>query len=129
MARVEAMKTALSRSRADPGELDARLSALHTALQDIENDLYGNRAKRQIGEKTKPTIGDRLFSVELGVGQSTYGPTATHLKTMLIVNEQLQRTKTDLANTQEMADELGDDLLEAGAPWVEGNPLPQQEVK
>jgi len=125
LARIEAMKIAASRATVAPGDLDARLDDLRTTLQTIEEDLYGNRAKRQIGEKTKPTIGDRLFSVELGIGQSTYGPTATHLKTMLIVNEQLHRIKSDLAKTQEMAEALGDDLLEAGTPWVEGNPLPQ----
>jgi len=125
LARNEAMKIAASRATVAPGDLDARLDDLRTTLQTIEENLYGNRAKRQIGEKTKPTIGDRLFSVELGIGQSTYGPTATHLKTMLIVNEQLHRIRSDLAKTQAMADAMGDDLLEAGAPWVEGNPLPQ----
>ena len=124
MARIEAMKKALSRATEAPGDLDARLSDLRTTLQTIEDDLYGNRAKREIGEKTRPTVGDRLFSVELGIGQSTYGPTATHTKTMLIVNEQLQRVKTDLVKAQATAEALGDDLLKAGAPWVEGNPLP-----
>jgi photosystem II stability/assembly factor-like uncharacterized protein len=129
MARVEAMKKAVSRATLVPGELDSRLNSLRTALQSIEEDLYGNRAKRQIGEKTKPTIGDRLFSVELGIGQSTYGPTSTHTRTMLIVNDQLQQIKTDLIKAQATAEALGDDLLKAGAPWVEGNPLPQLEVR
>jgi len=125
MARVEAMRSALSRATVAPGELDERLDRLRVALQSIEDDLYGNRAKREIGEKTRPTIGDRLFSVELGIGQSTYGPTATHLKTMLIVNDQLQQIKADLAKARAMSETLGGDLLEAGAPWVEGFPLPQ----
>jgi len=124
MARVEAMRKALSRATVAPGDLDERLARLRAGLQKIEDQLYGNRAKREVGEKTKPTIGDRLFSVELGIGQSTYGPTATHLKTMKIVNTQLGSIKTDLVALQATAKALGEELLEAGAPWIEGSPLP-----
>lgn len=123
-ARVEAMRKALSRATVAPGDLDTQLASLRVTLQEIENELYGNRAKREVGEKTKPTIGDRLFSVELGIGQSTYGPTATHLKTMEIVDTQLEQVKADLATARVAAKALGEELLEAGAPWIEGSPLP-----
>lgn len=125
MARVEAMKKALSRAAVAPGNLDNRLNSLRVALQAIEDELYGNRAKRQVGEKTKPTIGDRLFSVELGIGQSTYGPTATHQKSLEIVSTQLSEIKSALTAASTEATALGDELLQAGAPWVEGNPLPE----
>lgn len=52
------------------------------ALQKIADNLYGNRAQPQVGEKT---------CAELAV--------------------------------------LGDELLRAGAPWVGGNPLPEEEMK
>lgn len=55
-----------------------RVAALRSTLYRIETDLYGNHAKRQIGEKTKPTMD---------------------------------------------AERLGNALLQAGAPWVEGSPL------
>lgn len=124
-ARVEAMKKALSRAAAAPGDLDDRINSLRVALQSIEEELYGNRAKREIGENTKPTIGDRLFSVELGIGQSTYGPTATHQKTMEIVVAQLKQIKSALTAAHTEATALGNELLQSGAPWVEGNPLPE----
>jgi hypothetical protein len=129
MTRVEAMKKALSRANVAPGDLDVRLNELRVTLQTVENNLFGNRAKRQVGEKTKPTVGDRLFSVELGIGESTYGPTATHQESLHIVNEQLLRIRTELTATSADATALGEDLLKAGAPWVQGNPLPQQELK
>jgi hypothetical protein len=46
-----------------------------------------------------------------------------------IVNEQLRRVRSALAAASADAVELGEDLLKAGAPWVEGNPLPQLELK
>jgi len=125
LARVDAMKKALSRATSAPGDLDARLNRLRAALQSVEDVLYGSRAKRQVGEKVRPNIESRLFSVELGVGQSTYGPTATHRRTLEIVDTQLRKVKNDLAKARGEAAALGEDLLQAGAPWVEGNPLPK----
>jgi len=124
LARVEAMKTALSRAATAPGELDERLDRLRTKLQDLEDDLFGNRAKRQVGEKTNPNVGSRLSAVELGVYQSTYGPTPTLRKTLEIANSQLREIKSDLDEARAEAAALGQHLLQAGAPWVEGNPLP-----
>ena len=76
-----------------------------------------------MGEKTKPTIESRLNSVELGVYSSTYGPTDTLRKTLEIVDAQLQQVKSDLEKVIVEAAALGRDLMQAGAPWVEGNPL------
>ena len=125
LARVEAMKKALSRATTAPGDLDERLNRLRTKLQDLEDELFGNRAKRQVGEKTSPNVGSRLFAVELGVYHSTYGPTATLRKTLEIANSQLRQIKSDLEEARAEAAALGEDLLRAGAPWVEGNPLPR----
>ena len=124
--RVEAMKTALSRAAIAPGTLDERLNRLRTKLQDIDDRLYGNRAKRQVGEKRSPTVGSRLSAVDLGVYHSTYGPTATLRTTLQIANAQLEQIKSDLEEAQDEAAVLGQDLLQAGAPWVEGNRLPRR---
>jgi hypothetical protein len=56
---------------------------------------------------------------------STYGPTPTHRKTLEIAITQLQQIKSDLEEARAEAAVLGEDLLQAGAPWVEGNPLPR----
>ncbi len=125
LARVDAMKKALSRATSAPGDLDVRLARLRAVLQSVEDALYGNRAKRQVGVGVRPNIETRLFSVELGVSESTYGPTATHRKTLGIVDDQLRKVKSDLAKARGEATALGEDLLQAGAPWVEGNPLPK----
>jgi hypothetical protein len=126
ITRIEAMKTALSRTTTAPGDLDERLNHLRTKLQRMEERLYGNRAKRQVGEKGSPTVGSRLSLVELGVYHSTYGPTTTLRMTLEIANAQLEQIKSDLEEAQAEAAALGEDLVQAGAPWVEGNPLPRR---
>jgi hypothetical protein len=127
VARAEAMKTALSRATTAPGDLDERLNRLRTNLNDLEDELYGNRAKRQVGEKTKPSVRSRLWAVGLGLASSTYGPTPTHRMTLEIAIAQLRRIKSDLEAARAEAADLGEELLEAGAPWVEGNRLPGLE--
>jgi photosystem II stability/assembly factor-like uncharacterized protein len=123
LARIDAMQKALSRATVAPGDLDKRLDNLRKVLQAIEDELYGNRAKRQVGEKRRPTIESRLNSVELGVYRSTDGPTDTMRRTLEIVNAQIQKIKSDLKKARADAAILGEDLLQAGAPWVEGSPL------
>jgi photosystem II stability/assembly factor-like uncharacterized protein len=124
MNRVEAMKTALSRATTAPGDLDERLNRLRTKLQGIDDRLYGNRAKREVGERVRPTVGSRLSVVDLGVYHSTYGPTATLRNTLEIANAQLEQIQSELEEAQAEAAALGADLIRAGAPWVEGSRLP-----
>ena len=125
LTRVEAMKKSLSRATIAPGDFDERLKSLRMTLQGLEDKLYGNRAKRQVGEKTHPTVESRLYAVELGVYQSTYGPTHTLRETLEIANDDIQKIKIKLETARAEAAKLGEDLLRAGAPWVAGSPLPE----
>lgn len=93
-------------------------------MQGIDDRLYGNRAKREVGERVRPTVGSRLSVVDLGVYHSTYGPTATLRNTLEIANAQLEQIKSELEEAQAEAAALGADLIRAGAPWVEGSLLP-----
>ena len=119
-----AMRTALMRTPAAPGVLDARLHDIRLNLLELDGELHGPATKREVGEKTKPTIGSRLFSVSLGVGRSTYGPTATHRQTMEIIQTELGGVQSRLQKLQTDLSVLAADLVEAGAPWVEGEELP-----
>jgi hypothetical protein len=91
----------------------------------LQDDLTGNRAKRQVGEKQSPNVDSRLNTVNLGIYASTYGPTNTHRMTLDLANEQLTQVRSELVRARSDAAGLGNDLLKAGAPWVEGNPLPE----
>jgi chromosome segregation ATPase len=118
------MQVALQRSTTAPGELDERMYALRASLMDLDEELNGNRAKQEIGEKTRPTISERLFAVERGISHSTYGPTPTHQKSLGIVKEQLQDIQSQLKSAQSEMAQLSKALMDNGAPWVEGEALP-----
>ena len=124
MTKAERMQLALQRSTTAPGELDEQVYALRQSLMDLDEELNGNRAKQEIGEKTKPTISERLFAVERGISHSTYGPTPTHQKSLGIVKEQLQEIQSQLKSAQSEMAQLSKALMDNGAPWVEGEALP-----
>ena len=117
--KVEAMQKALQQSSAEPGTLDKQLSDLRARLLDMSSEFNGNPAKLQMGAKTKPTIGGRLFTLQIGVGNSTYGPTSTHQQTLKIVNDQLGGLNSELTRAKAEMQRLGEALRAAGAPWVE----------
>ncbi len=117
--RIKAMNIALERANIAPGNLDTRLNTLKQNIADLNKEFYGNSAKQQVGEKTKPTIGDRMFAIYRGIDRSTYGPTSTHLETMQIISNQIKLTTSKYELLKNQTDILAKDLLEAGAPYVE----------
>lgn len=119
MSKAEAMQTALRQSSATPGTLDKEISQLRQRLLDINTAYNGNAEKNQMGAKTRPTIGGRLFTLEVGVANSTYGPTETHQQTLRIVNDQLANLNGQLAAAKTEMDRLIKNLIAAGAPWIE----------
>ena len=123
LARVEAMKIAISRAGIAPGDLDKRINQLRERLLSHEETLYGNRAKRQVGAKRRPNVQSRIFTIEMSLSESTYGPTGTLLQTLDIVKGELGQITSDLENLHAEAADIGAALMQAGAPWIEGNKI------
>ena len=124
LAKVEAMQQSLNQSELSPGGLEKEINETRANIIALKTSFNGNPAKLSMGAKTKTTISARLFTLEIGVGSSTYGPTATHQKTLRIVNTELSNMVEGLtALTSELV-RLSKALMEAGAPWVEGMPIP-----
>ena len=121
-----AMQFALARATAEPGDLDARLFQIKQDLQELDVELNGMSSKQQVGEKTRPTVGTRLSAVDRGVYHSTYGPTTTHREQLEIVRNELAGYQERLVRIQARLAELGQALINAGAPWVEGQPMPDR---
>ncbi len=117
--KVEAMLKALARAKTNSGDLDKQLHDTRTKLIGINTALNGSQAKVRVGEKTKPTIGDRMFAVLRGIERSTYGPTATHKRSMEIINSQLKDLSTKLDAVNNDLKQLATTLKNAGAPYVE----------
>lgn len=97
----------------------AQITKLKGVLSEMDADVNGHPAKRQIGEKSKPTIGDRLFAINRGVSISTYGPTATHKETMRIVQKQWKAMSDKLNGYKAEASTIASQIQQAGGAWVE----------
>jgi len=80
----------------------------------------------EIGEKRNPTIARRKDVAVMGTSNSTYGPTPMHKRSLKIAQFQFKELKSILDNilTKQMP-EIEEALRKAGAPWVEGQPLPE----
>jgi len=123
--RVDAMDTALSRSTAEGGELDAELYAISQRLYEIAEQLEGKESMEQLNHPQGPTIAQRMFVAMIGTGRSTYGPTPTHEMSLEIAEEQFSEVRTELNGlVEQRIPALEQALFDAGAPWSPGSPVP-----
>ncbi|MEO1652458.1 MAG: glycosyl hydrolase, partial [Bacteroidota bacterium] len=125
MNKVKAMQIALNKAQNKPGELEQKLYSLRMKMMEMDVEMNGNRSKQQVGEKNAPTIQDRIGTAQIGTFMSTYGPTPMHKRSLEIAQKQLAEIKKGLAQmvNQEIPT-IEKALLDAGAPWVEGQAYP-----
>ena len=117
---LQAMAVALQRTPETPGALDEQLYQTRQKLYDLDVQMNGNRSKSAVGEKTQPTVGERISIAITGTGYSTYGPTPTHKKSLEIAKKQLDEINSALVQlTGVEIPGLEKSLLEAGAPVVD----------
>jgi len=124
LTRVERMSKVIENSNTEAGELDGKLHGLRMKLMKLDERLNGNRAKQEVGEKFKPIVQDRLFAVSRGVDRSTYGPTPTHRRSLEIADAEIAELQTLIESAQQEVTNLLKELIDAGGPWIEGQPLP-----
>ncbi|WOJ92220.1 glycosyl hydrolase [Congregibacter variabilis] len=120
VASSDAMDKALTRSRADTGQLDAKLHELRETLHALNAELNGNPAKVEVGEKTKPTVSQRLSAVERTIYRSLYGPTQTSREGLALANKAMESIGGRLDRAESSMRDLAKALVAAGAPYVEG---------
>lgn len=124
--KLAMLNIALRRSGAD-SDMHDRWSALKTQMDAAKTMLRGNAARNAISERQEATISDRMFHVMIGVGNSTYGPTATHLEAINWAEAALAEVSTTLKGlTEETMPAFEADLTAQGAPYVSGGVLPPQ---
>ena len=126
LSKVDYINKALERSKIFPGQFDKELYDLRQALFQFDEEVNGNRSKRKIGEDRNPTLLNRLNFATSGTGNSTYGPTPLHQRSFDIASKQFKELKTKLDDIVfNQLPNLEKRMLEAGAPWVEGQPIPE----
>ena len=123
MKRISAMQMASSRLDKQSNELVTRIYEAKKMLQALSSKLNGNEAKEIVGELRNPTPSNRMFVGLRGL-RSTHGPTEMHKENIEIGKKQLAGLKTELMNiTDSVLPGIEKSLKEAGAPWIEGQPI------
>jgi photosystem II stability/assembly factor-like uncharacterized protein len=124
--KIDGLYTVLDRTPAAPGKLDKQLHDIRQNLLEFDEQLNGNRSKAQPGEDRNPTIKNRLSIAVTGTENSTYGPTPLLKRSLEIAQTEFAELKTgfeEIVNHQ--IPSLEKALIQAGAPWVEGQPIPK----
>lgn len=123
--QVDAMQKAVFLAKNNPGDLDNRIQHLKQRLYDLDQALNGNRSKEEIGEKDRPNVKDRMNFLVYGTSFSTYGPTPSLIEALSISRNELKSIKDQLNQIRdEEIPALTTILTEMGAPWIEGQEIP-----
>ncbi|MGB5820493.1 MAG: glycosyl hydrolase [Saonia sp.] len=125
---VGAMKRALDKSTNPTNDLISRIYDARQQLLDIEKELVGDKTKGEIGERSDPTPGNGNFIGMVALSSSTYGPTANHRSALGRATKQLGTIKAKLqVMVKTVLPKIEQDLKAAGAPWIEGQGLIDDE--
>jgi len=123
--KVKAMETALSRLSTESSSLVTELYKVKQSLLDLDQQMNRHRSKQEIGERSGPTVSNRMFVGIRGMN-TTYGPTKMHKESMAIASSQFANIKNRLEkiNDQDIP-ALEKSLIDAGAPYIEGQAIPK----
>lgn len=118
--KLKAIDRALLQSNLSASDYASILRTAKEDMKQLDNDMNGSAAKREIGEKTIPTMGDRMFSLYLGIANSTYGPTGTHKDIVKWIKSDLSSYSQRLTEVDDNVKKLAELILAAGGPHIEG---------
>ena len=120
------MRVALNRSALIPGKLDSNLHNLNQELLDLNELLNGNHSKEEIGEISPPTVKSRLNNASYGSSSTLYGPTGTQKKNLEYAKKAYREIRSRMLDiTDNRIPAMEKELISAGTPWIEGQPLPE----
>ncbi|MEL6846248.1 MAG: hypothetical protein AAFP02_23830, partial [Bacteroidota bacterium] len=91
----------------------------------LDEQLNGNEARSEIGERNPPTVRSRMFVGYRGLS-TTYGPTEMHRQSLDLAEKELQgimKSVEDLGKSK--IPNVEKTLQEAGAPYIEGQAIPK----
>jgi len=122
--KLKAMEVALTRTDKDNPALVTELNEVKKAHMELEMAMSGPMAKREVGEKRNPTVMTRMYTAMQGLS-TTYGPTPLHKQSLEIAQNEFNEMKDKMEQlANELIPQLEESLKDAGAPWIEGQPLP-----
>jgi len=124
--KAKVLQEAIDRTPEAAGELHKKIHQVKKGLMELDEQMNGNRSKNKVGEKNDPTIKNRLRFAQNGTRYSSYGPTPEHKKSLELAKKQFKDFKIGLEiMLDQMIPELEKAMQDAGAPWTEGQPIPE----
>ena len=127
--KSNALKAAFAASDTPSSGVASQLNDLDAQLKALDLQMNGNPAKEEIGERNNPTLRDRMFTALSGL-RSSHGPTGTALQNLDFAKKEFEAMRVKLNELHEnIIPQVEKSLLNLGIPWIEGQPLPQLNVK
>jgi hypothetical protein len=122
---VDTLQQMLALTPMDPGGLDVALHTLRDELFELDEALTGHKTRGEIGDYDVHRVTNWLSHARNGVDDSSYGPTPEHRKSLEYAGEVFAPIRERLnAIVTEDLPALRQQLLDAGAPWGRGQPVP-----
>jgi len=104
------------------------IMALKKQLLKLDEEINGHPAKREVGESSAPSYNSYLSAATYGTSNSTYGPTPSHRRSLEIAQGKFKVLRAQLEDLrQNQIPKLEQKVIAAGAPWIEGQALPEGE--
>lgn len=124
LKKIEAMKRALQRASNPGDEIFNQLHQARERLLDLDKALNGDKVKGEVGERSDPTPRNAEYIASSALN-STYGPTANHKAAFQVASNQLDRITAEIREmNQKVIPGIEKQLRSAGAPWIEGQEIP-----
>ncbi len=121
-AKLKKLDTLFMMAYQRTGKTDTGLASVldnfHKQICALDNQIYGSRAKREIYERTNPTIFSRFMYVMSSVSGNTYGPTKQALEQFQLVQQEFKQFEQQLTALQLKADKIKQRLIQDGAPEI-----------
>lgn len=118
--RLRALRQALDQTPRAPAALDDQTRALNTRLQDLRDELTGDRVIGSQSEPVPASLLQRLQRMVGGTWNTRAAPTATHRRAYEIVSQGLTTYLPKLRSAADDLKRLEDQAEAAGAPWTPG---------
>lgn len=118
--QIKSLRVSAALVKQSDSAIAADCRSLRTAFAQFENLLEGSPTKNKIGEKTDPTLGDRMWHLSAIIGRSAYGPTPQAMHLAALIQKELSRLEEQLSQFERDARALNARIMQAGGPAVEG---------
>lgn len=116
--KLKAYEKAIAYVNKEPGDLEKEIINLKEKMLSINQELYGNSSKKEIREKDKKSIFNRLNVAQGGL-YNTYGPTKMQLESFEMAKTQFARIQSKLNNfSRNEIPRLERKLIQAGMPPI-----------